>query len=311
MIVNNYKFSQQELYTIAETATNSLEEHLAAFSNLKGKYDASYVAAVRAEIQTAKNLPDDQSRSVAAEVARIELVALNNSALNIFQTLKRYIVDAFPPNKHKTQFEGAGQQYYAKASQENWDATQGLLTSGLNYIIQNTVELTADQNMPVTFQNDFTEVKTNFEARHQVFFQAEEVSRVQTQTKIMANNALYDKVVNFCQDGQDIFRKDEATRKQFIIADLLLLASGAGVAGFKGKVTNAITEQVIEDVLVTIQYTDKVSTTNKEGRYAITQVAAGSYQVVVTKNGFSTQIITQQVKTGTVSTLNIQLLPEA
>ena len=226
MIVNNYKFSQQELYTIAETATNSLEQHLTDFSAFKARYDATFVTSVRTEIENARNLPDSQARSTAAEIARLQLVDLNTEALNKFQSLKRYIVDAYPEQQHKALFEAAGQNYYLKASQLNWDSTKGLLSAASQFITNNTVTLTANQNMPVTFENDFITIKTTFEAKHQEFFQAEEEARIQTQTKVSANNNLYDNVVKFCLDGQEIFRNNEAIRKQFVIADLLLLASG-------------------------------------------------------------------------------------
>jgi hypothetical protein len=304
-----YNCTQQELYTIAETATNSLEQHLSDFGNFKPKYDTTFVASLKSQITATRNLPDNQARNSVAETARVELIDLNTGVLNKFQALKRYIVDAFPPSQHKIQFNAAGQPFYSKAVQLNWDSTKGLLSSALLYITNNTVKLTADQNMPVTFENDFFSIKAAFEAKHQEFFQAEEDAHIQTQAKINANNLLYNTVVKFCLDGQEIYKKDEAVRKQFVIADLLLLASGPGVAGFKGKVTNAITGQPIQGVEVAIQYSDKMVTTDEEGKYAITQVASGNYTVIVSKNAYDTQTIQQQVIVGTVSTLNIQLVP--
>ncbi len=309
MANSNYNFSQQELYTIAETATNSLEQHLNDFAAFKARYDASFVLNIKAEIENARNLPDAQARNSAAEIYRLQLADLNTEVLNKFQALKRYIVDAYPEAQHKALFEAAGQNYYAKAVNQNWDSTNGLFTSALLFIANNSIQLTANQNMPVSFQPDFENLKLSFKAKHLEFFQAEEEARIQTQAKILANNNLYDNVVKFCLDGQEIYKKDEATRKQFIIADLLILASGAGVAGFKGKVTNAVTGQPIVGVEVTIQYSDKIVTTDEEGKYAITQVAAGNYTVIVSKNAYDTQTIQQPVIVGTVSTLNVQLVP--
>jgi hypothetical protein len=309
MIVNNYKFSQQELYTIAETATGSLEEYLTNFANYKAKYDATFVNNLKAEIEATRNLPDAQARNSTAEILRLQLANLNTEVLNKFQDLKSYIVDAFPEETHKAHFEAAGQNYYAKASNQNWDSTNGLITSALSFIANNSIQLTANQNMPVSFQPEFENLKLNFKAKHLEFFQAEEASRLETQTKITANNNLYNVVTKFCTDGRKIFRNDEAIRKQFVIADLLLLASGPGVAGFKGKVTNAVTGQPIQGVELAIQYSDKIAITDEEGKYAITQVASGNYTVIVTKNAYDTQTIQQQVIVGTVSTLNVQLVP--
>ncbi len=309
MATSNYNFSQQELYTIAETATSSLEQYLTDFANFKAKYDVTFVTNLKAEIEAARNLPDDQGRSTAAEISRLQLANLNTDVLNKFQDLKSYIVDAFPEETHKALFEAAGQNYYAKAGQLNWDSTKGLLSAATQFIAANLTQLTDNQNMPAGFQADFETLRTNFMAKHLEFFNAEEASRVETQTKITANNNLYNAVIKFCTDGRKIFRNDEAKRKQFTIADLLLLASGPGVAGFKGTITDSLTAQPVQGVEVTIQYTDKTATSNEEGKYTLTQLAAGNYTVIFTKAAYVQQTIQQNVIVGTVSTLNIQLVP--
>jgi hypothetical protein len=302
-----YKFSQQELYTIAETALNSLEQHLAEFSNYKPKYDAAFITSGRDYLLQTRNLPDAQARGAIAEVARIELSELNTTCLNLFQTLKRYISDAFPPQQHKPQFEAAGQQYYLKASQQNWDSTKGLITAASQFIANNAPVLTANNNMPLVFQMEFDAKKTLFETKHQEFLQAEEQAQIQTEQKITANNKLYEGLISFCLDGQEIFRNNEAIRKQFIIADLLYLASGAGTAGVRGTITDSATNQPLEGVIVTDTESGKTATTDNDGKYIITQLAAGSRPITCAKDNYVSQTIQQQVNTGTVGTLNIQM----
>lgn len=309
MSTANYNFTQQELYTIVETVINSLEQNLTDFANFKARYTAQFITDARASLLSARNLPDEQARNADAEIQRIELSKFNRDCLDAWQKLKRYIADAYPAEFQKPKNEEAGQQYYLKASQENWDATNGLITSGSLFLTNNLTDLTANQNMPATFPSTFDALKTQFETKHQKFLAAEEKATTQTQAKITANNDLYSGLVSVCLDGQEIYKKNEALLKQFTITELLYLASGTGTAGFKGTVTNTTTLQPIEGALLQIEYTDKTYTTETDGKFYFNQLAAKSYSIKVTKDGYQQKTVTQDVSVGTISTLNIQLTP--
>ena len=309
MATAQYKFSQQHLYTVAQTALNSLQQHLQSFNTFKPKYNATYIANTQALLNNARLMPDNQARSTAYKVAHIQLIAINQNILITFQSLKRYIIEAFPKNKYNIMLQAAGQSYYRKASHRNWQSTKGLLTSASQFIANYQSQLSVNQNMPPTFQAHFLTLKTSFENQHQQFLQAEEKVIIQTHQKIKINNYLYKTITRLCLDGQEIFRHDEATRKQFIISEISQLASGPGTAGFKGKITNSHTNQPIPNVTLTIHHTNKTETTNPQGRYTFTQLAAGNYIIIIEKEGYQTQTLRQQVNTGIISKLNIQLKP--
>ena len=309
MATAQYKFSQQHLYTIAQTALNSLGQYLSNFNTFKSKYNATYIANTQALLNNAMLLPDNQARSTTYRVAHIQLIAINQNILITFQSLKRYIIGAFPKNKYNIMLQAAGQSYYRKASHRNWQSTKSLITSASQFIANYQSQLSANQNMPPTFQAHFETLKNNFENQHQQFLQAEEDIIIQTQQKININNHLYKTITRLCLDGQEIFRYDEAIRKQFIISEISQLASGPGTAGFKGKITNSLTSQPIPNVTLTIQHTNKTETTNPQGKYTFTQLAAGNYTIIIEKEGYQIQTLRQQVSTGIISKLNIQLMP--
>jgi hypothetical protein len=312
MIRPTYNCAQQELYTVCRVAYRSCSTQLADFSAFKGKYNAAYVTARLAEVEAAAKLPDDQARGEKSEVQRIQLLEKAATCTNLFQRLKRYIADAFPANLQKARTDSAGQQHYEKAANQNWDSVNALNTSASNFITDHLTELTANQNMPATFQATFATAKTAFETLHTQFLSEEGGNPTETQTKITANNDIHTKLMSMLLDGQEIFRNNEALQKQFIFSELLYLASGAGTAGIKGYITATATTFPIEGVLVSIAGTKKSTLTDSEGRYEILQVAAATYTIKYEKTGYTPIIVeNHEVKVGTTSTVSktMDLLP--
>lgn len=311
MAKSNYNCTEQELYTICETGWNSCKQQLPRFASFKGKYVLLFIDGKLAAIKVARELPDEQQRNAAYETANVNLKKQGRKCCDMWQMLKRYVADAFPADQQKPLLEGAGYNYYDKASNNNWDSVKGLMTSGSTFIAAVLADLTANNNMPLTFQADFNTAKSDFETLHQEFIQAEEDSRVGQDTKMNANNAIHADLMNMLLDGQEIFKNEEPLLKQFVFAELLYLASGTGTAGFKGRVTTAGTDVGIEGVKVAIKGSDKTAVTDADGRYEITQLVSGKYTIVFEKEGYESKVITDfVVKVGTVSNLNVELTPK-
>lgn len=306
----NYPCTQQELYTISRLGWQSCTQNLPAFTAFKPRYTASYITTQTTSIDDAQALPSEQARNAIAESLRIQLSESNRNLLTLFQGLKRYITDAFPPSLLKPEFEAAGQKDYEKASQNNWDSAQGLYTSANQYITDKLVILTANQNMPPTFKVTFDTARTQFNILHQEFLDAEETATIAAETKVIANNTIYDTLINMFLDGQEIFRKEDAIRKQFTFSDLLYLVSGAGTAGVRGTITDSITTMPISQAEINIIESGDTFITPDTGKYQISPMASGSYTIKIEAPAYIPQTITShQVLVGTISTLNISLVP--
>lgn len=310
MATQNYNCTEQELYTICETAWNSCRQHLPGFTAFKPKYTDPFIDSRLDDIKTARELPDEQQRNEAYETANIQLRKDGRKACDLWQYLKRYIADAYPSDLHKPKWEAAGYNYYVKASNNNWDSVKGLMTSGLTFINSNMADLTANDNMPLSFKSDFEGAKNDFEKTHQKFIQAEEDSHTGQDKKMTANNALHTDLMSMLLDGQEIYKNEEPIYKQFVFTELLYLASGAGTAGFKGQVTAVGSQLGLQEVTVTIKDNSKTAVTDAEGKYEIHQLASGKYTITFAKEGYEPKIIVDfTVKVGTVSNLNIELIP--
>jgi hypothetical protein len=218
-----YHCTQPELYTVAATGFNSLQEKLPDFSAFKPKYTAVFIAARLLELSTAENLPDEQARYADVQVLEVTLGEKAKAARAQWQKLKRYITDAFPISNQKARLQEAGSDYYQKATADNWDSVKELMHSGSQFITNHLADLTANNNMPANFQSDFETARTEFLNTFTEFLNKTELAVVATQTKIIANNLVYEQLINMMDDGKEIFKEDEAVRKQFVFDEVLAL----------------------------------------------------------------------------------------
>lgn len=308
MTQKNYNCTQQELYSAGLLAWESCSQHLPSFESFSPMYTAPFVTDKKQQLLDAEVLPDAQARSAQREILRIELEQLAKICLEETQKLKRYIVKAWDKPFHKPRLEEAGFNYYEKASNNDWESCKGLLTSAENFLATNSVALLANLNMPPTFEAAFQNNKVLFFEKHQAFLDSEEAARIATEVKQLANNDVYSNCIAMCLDGQEIFKNNDATKKQFVWEEILYLVSGTGTAGIKGTITDETTGLPVPDVTVELVGTTKTAVSDEEGKYIINQVAANSYNAQFTEVKYVTKTVPVVVSVGTVSTYNIQLL---
>ncbi|MBI1288330.1 MAG: hypothetical protein GC178_12225 [Flavobacteriales bacterium] len=214
-----YNCSQSELYAICSIGWTSYNENQADFEAFKTIYTATYGTDAMAEVEAAANLPGFQERNEAAETAYIQMVSAHAECLTKWKTLRSYIKSSFPPALQKPKIESAGYDHYTKAANRNWDQTFALLTAGQHFIDNNTADLTAG-GMPATFAADYALAKDNFGTLYGQFTDFEQDEEEATDTKVMANNAIYRKLSAMFEDAQIIYEHNAAKRNRFVFAQV-------------------------------------------------------------------------------------------
>lgn len=303
--------TQQELYSVGRIGYTSVIDRLAQFTAFKAKYVAAFFTALNAEIDAAEALPDEEQRQEDARTFRVVLKTKATEGMAFWQTLKRYITDAYPANEVEIKLDAAGQAHYRKAGKDDWAAVQRLLVDGNTFITDNTADLSAGGNMPAAFATTFGTAKTDYDTAYNDFFNASQNSEVATQTKMIANNTVHSKMMSVFLDGQEIFKNDEAVKKLYTFDQILLTITGPGIAGVRGSIKDSITNLLITSgVTISIFGTDHTTTVGPDGRYEISPVASGTYTIVITCPDYQDQQITNvEIETGTLKTLNIVLVP--
>jgi hypothetical protein len=295
-VKREYPCSQKDLYSVLETAWTNYANKQADFSNHKGMYTLSYGTTAMAAVTAAKAMPDEQARSTEAEMLRTVVVGRGKTCLKNFQKLKSYIETAFPDREHwNIQFEGAGQSYYAGASNEEWESMEAMNQSGKNYIAANAALLAgvpAGSNMPATFAAAFTADADGFTTKYLEFKVAEETSE-DTAAKITANNEVYRKGMDMMRDGQVIYMDNLEVRKLFVFNTLLELINPPA-NGVKGSVKATVTNEPLAGAKVKTQKTGEVAVetiADVEGKYS-KMLSAGEYTITANADGYETQSVT-------------------
>ncbi|MBL7766667.1 MAG: carboxypeptidase regulatory-like domain-containing protein [Chitinophagaceae bacterium] len=306
-----YHCPQEDLYTIVYLGWKSCRKKLSAFTDFKPIYTDAYIDEKLAQADAAEKMPSEQERDGKISSIRLHLINANRTCLNNFQSLKRYIETAYTPEFAEPEYTIIGQDLYLKASRNNWDTTKNIMTKCSTYIAQNVVKLSENLNMPSTFPAKFESDLANFNTLHHDFLEAEESSTDETEAKIAANNAIYTDLMSMFADAQILFKNQDALLKQFTFSDVLYLVSGAGTAGVRGTITNANNNKAIKEVTLTVEDTEHNAITDDVGKFEISPMASGTYNLLVSAPGFESQTISHEVLIGTISTLNITLTPSA
>lgn len=237
-----YPCSQQDLYTIVETGWGNYAQYLPQFENRSTKYTATTGTDQLALLAAARALPDEDSREEVHKTLRVQMVHLADTCLIKWSDMDSYIRDAFDEDEDEYENKriAAGHNRYASAAQRNWTELKGLLQDGLLFLNAHGAVLAADGGMPATFIAEFEAAKDAFELKYQAFLQAEEQTKVLTDEKIRANNALYEALMKMFEDGKKIFREEAAIREQFTFDRVWVLVSGGDSAN------NGIPSTVVE-----------------------------------------------------------------
>lgn len=308
----DFNCSQEELILVANKGWEScLAKRDPFFVNFKPKYTTLFITGKVTAVTAADDLPNEQQRLDAQETARVNLVAINKAGCQKWQTLKRYIADAFPENVVQIKWNAAGMTNYEEATHENWESVKDLMRMGNKFITDNLTTLTANDNMPSAFQATFSTAKTATGDALTAFLAAESNSVTGAQTKVDALNAVHSDLMSMFLDGQEIFADNVALKKQFTFEQVLALVSGTGPQGFKGTITNTLDNSPIENALVTVQGTSHSTNSDAAGNYAMRNIAHNdNYKLTITHPDFVTQTIPDQsVAVGVMTTLDIQLRP--
>jgi hypothetical protein len=307
---SKYNSSQSELYATARLAVSNYNVYQSNFTAFSPSYNKQYAINLLAEIIAAEKLPSENARSGMSEDNRIVLSQAVSDCRDKWKALKRYIVKGFSAERSPAMLKVAGQSFYFDAGNLNWNSVVSLVNHGSDFIKEHQTELVANENMPPSFGDDFDAVKTLYLDLQTKFFGTVSNTTQATQTKIKANNIMYEKLKHLLQDGQQIFSKDDGIKQQFVFSSLKSIVSGVNQAGIRGFVTDAVTGVSINAAALATANNVYTSVTDIDGRIDMKNMAAGDYKLTVSAINYLSQTLDITVKIGTVSTQNILLEKE-
>jgi len=295
-----YTIPQEILYSVCLAAWKLCRSNLGEFAGLKGYYTEAFIADAMEAVMKARQLPDLGQTLAARTEARINLIDAARPVMGNWQLLKRYITAAYDKDIVGIKLQAAGDSLYKKATLYNWSAVLSLVDTANTFIANNLDALTANGNMPVSFQTNFRTAGDKCLALSTSFSWVKIHKEMYTQRKINANNAIYASVIEMLKDGQQIFKNDLTLKKQFTFNYLVSIHRGEGSASLKGYIVNSLNLPVEGAVIVSqdLKYT---ATTDSKGYYRINRIAAGTYTFSVICPGYELLMQTITFATATAS----------
>ncbi len=308
MVKPMYNSSVDDLYLALQYGWDLTEQNLAALVAYKSKYTTAFVKTHREALRTAEDMPDQQARIAPTQAQRVDLLAKKEVVLTYFQFLVGYIEDAYQADKVKIMTQSAGQAKYAKAQNNNWSSVRGLLSSAITFIENNQADLVADDNMPLDFLMRFKQVRADFDAIYSLWNTDDSDTYNLTDAKINANNALYSTFMGVVSDAQKVFRNDVNLAQKFTFTALLGQIRGTSAAGVSGKVVIKGTTEVLANATISILLLNKSVQTDVEGRFELSPIAAGFYNIKIEAQGYEPFVMENfEIKIGTIRRLNIDM----
>ena len=280
-----YGVPQEILYSVCLAAWNLCSQNLAKFTALKAFYTEVFITEALGIVQAAKELPPIVQTMAARKEARINLVNATKQVQANWQLLKLYITKAFAADIVQAKLDAAGAVFYAKASVDNWSAVRSLIDAANTFVTANLVDLLANNNMPEDFKTKFQTDGDDCIGLSVTFAGVNIEKQMATNVKVEANNGIYASVIEMLKDGQQIFKDNAATKKQFTFSYLVSMYQGEGSASLKGYVMNDL-RLPIEGVTVRSADQKYGGTTNAKGYYRITRIAGGTYTFNITCPGY-------------------------
>ncbi len=286
MTNTQYSCSQPELYILCRKGWHLCGDNLAVFTAYKPKYSATFITDNLAAINAADLMDDSKARYAYSQNLRIDLVDKKDEVLDCFQMLKGYITDAYRADKANTMIQAAGQQYYNKSTSSNWASVTALLSAMVPFVTNNLADLTADNNMPASFANQVQTLKTEFDLLYKNWSDADMAAYEETDTKITANNTIYNNLKTMLSDAQKVYRKDAAMALKFSMDDLMSQVRGTRPSGINGKITNGVNKKGIENAQVYIPELDIMVKSDANGQFQLPNLPVGKYTLMVEAAGF-------------------------
>ncbi|MEP7171089.1 MAG: carboxypeptidase-like regulatory domain-containing protein [Bacteroidota bacterium] len=302
----------QVLYLASDLIIANVRKRLPVFFDYSERYTGTYLDSIATKRATASQLPDEAMRTMRHESVRNELVIVAAVVLKRFRALKRYIAlsTAFKSNP-ETFWKACQWEKYASAANQSWVDVTAIGEASIKFITEELSQLTADHNMPGSFQDLFEADFLVYQNKLKLFEDRLQEAKTGTESKLDANNELYNLVIQeLCLTGQYLFEDSAAISSEYSFEAVSQMLEPGSPSAVAAKVTQEIDGVMVpmQNVDVTIVGTDLHESTNAEGAAEITRLSEGPVRVRFTADGFVPQTIDTTLD-GTRRMLKIIMVP--
>ncbi|GEM_PF-788254 len=269
----------------------------------------------RADIEAARALPDNDTRTLIAKNAYKEMERINPLLTTEWEVLAFYIKLAYPATA-EAELASAGYPQYKQAIKPQWGSTESMALKAKTYMTAHSVDLLAAGTMPAGFPAAFNALGAEFILQRKIRNNALGTSETGTTDKVVANNAIYDHAIWMMDMGKIINKNNKTEYKKFVFEELKKIVRGRRPSGAKGmvKADGAFTP-IANAVLSARNLNPKApqqsySTVSDANGDFFLEMASGEYEITVTAPSFEAVVVPKfRVRIGKKPRLNPLLAP--
>ncbi len=314
MPATKYNCSQSTFYAAAHEGADRLTENLEDFTNLFPEYTLEFVQGLKARLDAADALPDQDARKLLAETIWLEVDNMRKDSAYQFGLFLSTIDRICEAALRNTTYDAAGRKYYMDAKNGDLAKVISMYSSLIPFIEENWAALSTVGKMTTAQRDEWIAKQAAYKARYEALSAAERAVKEKKDEKINANNACFDELMAYTKLAQRIYANNTVMMKYFTFASFRSEVETVKNAGLSGKITNILNKDTLKGATITILNYNKSAVTEKSGKFEITPLSMGKYTVIVTCPGYETQTFEDvKIKTGVMTRLNVKMvaLPQA
>jgi hypothetical protein len=311
MSIRNYHCTQRELYAVCASGWKNCMQNLERFSAFRPIYTPELIETRLNEIATVRSMAHKSSRAADQGFARIELKNKLSECLTVWKKLRMTIPEIWPAEQHKMHYQAMGEEFLAGSRKMKWEACTGLMDTLVSYVQQHADILQSNPLLGPEFLNEVRTLASDLNILLDKYLLSMKESGKGAEAKENASNLLFKNLKYMFADAHLIFKNEPEMLRDFSFDAQLDLVSGSSGSGIKGTISaGKVPVNTIPELLLVLSENGDEAYITDDGNYRFSQLAAGSYTIQVSAQGYKDQVIKDiNVNTGSFTMQHIKLEP--
>lgn len=309
MTPSNFNCSFSDLGDIYRLGMFEYQQYRPRFAAHKpSKYTLAYEEESLALLQAFLIMDDNQAHEKAIQAARAVYVSSVKGVDTLFKSLKSFTRELSDDKTTQDNFfKDAGQQLLNDRGENNLADNDKVLNAMIRFVQNNRAALLV-KDLPADFVAQLQNKQTQLATTNKAWLDEKAAGSAASDAKTIAGNELKARLSALFLEAQTIFQEEKEIAKKFVWDTLLIKVRGVRDAGISGKTINKATEKAIGGITITILALNLTVVSDANGRYELSPVPEGVYDIEVKGDGFKSLVIEKRVvKSGVIGRLNIEL----
>ena len=280
--------SQPRQLEISKNIHQSFNNDVVKFTAFDPELNISYSGQLSLKITAVEAILADYILVALQMQETQKVINYSNAAIADVRTIRYYVEKAFPDD-HLHLYE------FGYPELKKVINTQSKLILFLKNFIVTLNKYKTDLLQKGLSQTTFDEIihlTTDLDTANVQQEQSKKARYIATGSRVRAYDELWKLTATIAKAGKLIFEDDAENQRNYILDDntkkktAKLSEKDEATAVFQGVVSDAETEEVIEDAMVEIIETNLSTTTDEDGEFYMDEVVAGTYTIKITAVGY-------------------------